>query len=139
MPERNTLDIDLLIHPDTWPTIQAALEAAGAVLQGTLTVGGYSYKLGDQLVDILLADDPWVKRAIASPNVQNGLPVIALEYLILMKMRASRAIDLGDLSRMLGCASEEELARIRATIKRYAPEEASDLESLIQLGRLEMS
>jgi hypothetical protein len=38
---------------------------------------------------------------------------------------------------MLGLASEEELARVRAVVARYAPDEADDVESLIYLGRLE--
>lgn len=43
-----------------------------------------------------------------------------------------------DLSRMLGLASEEELARVRATVARYVPDEIDDLESLIYLGQVEM-
>jgi len=39
---------------------------------------------------------------------------------------------------MLGLASEEELARVRATVARYVPNEIDDLESLIYLGQVEM-
>ena len=55
-----------------------------------------------------------------------------------MKMAASRTRDFGDLGTMLGLASEEELARVRAVVARYAPGEAEDLESLIYLGQVEM-
>jgi hypothetical protein len=63
--------------------------------------------------------------------------VLVLPYLVLMKLESSRLQDTADLSRMLGLASEEELARVRAVVARYAPGEADDLESLIYLGRLE--
>lgn len=46
--------------------------------------------------------------------------------------------DIGDLTTMLGLASDEELAQMRAVVARYAPAESDDLESLIYLGQLEM-
>ena len=55
-----------------------------------------------------------------------------------MKMASSRAQDVADISRMLGLASEEELARIRAAVALYTPDETDDLESLIYLGQVEM-
>jgi hypothetical protein len=66
-----------------------------------------------------------------------GYPVLALPYLVLMKMASSRVQDTADTTRMLGLASEEELARVRAVVARYAPEEIEDLESLIYLGQVE--
>lgn len=65
--------------------------------------------------------------------------MLALPYLVLMKLASSRLQDTADLSRMLGLASEEELTRVRAAVARYAPQEADDMESLIYLGRLELS
>ena len=56
----------------------------------------------------------------------------------MIKMASSRVQDVADLSRMLGLASEEELARVRATVARYVPNEIDDLESLIYLGQVEM-
>jgi len=56
----------------------------------------------------------------------------------LIKIASSRVQDVADLSRMLGLASEEELARVRATVARYVPNEIDDLESLIYLGQVEM-
>jgi len=67
-----------------------------------------------------------------------GYPVLALPYLVLMKMASSRVQDTADTTRMLGLASEEELAQVRAVVARYAPEEIEDLESLIYLGQVEM-
>ena len=61
-----------------------------------------------------------------------------LPYLALMKIVSSRSQDWADVSRMLGQASEDELERVRAVVKRYAPEVAEDVESFIYLGQLEM-
>ncbi len=47
-------------------------------------------------------------------------------------------MSLGDLSRMLGLASDAELARVRQIVARYSPDDLADLESLIYLGRFEM-
>ena len=90
-------------------------------------------------VDVILGDYPWLDEALAhSRQDPAGYPVLDLPYLVLMKMAASRTRDFGDLGTMLGLASEEELARVRAAVARYAPDEAEDLESLIYLGQVEM-
>jgi hypothetical protein len=39
---------------------------------------------------------------------------------------------------MLGQANDDELNRVRSTIQIYDPNSLEDLESLIQLGKLEM-
>lgn len=88
---------------------------------------------------MLLGDSPWLEEALASPRRDAaGYPVLDLPYLVLMKMASSRAQDIADIVRMLGLASEEEVARVREVVARYAPEEAEDLDSLIYLGQLEM-
>jgi hypothetical protein len=68
-----------------------------------------------------------------------GASLLALPYLVLTKLLASRTIDIGDVTCMLGRASDAELADVRAVIARLAPELTADLESLIALGRLEQS
>jgi hypothetical protein len=67
----------------------------------------------------------------------DGLPVIGLPYLVLMKVKASRTQDLADVSRMLGGADEGALAEVRGVIERFWPEAMEDVESLVVLGRLE--
>jgi hypothetical protein len=54
-----------------------------------------------------------------------------------MKLQASRAQDIADLSRMLGGADEELLGQFRAVVKTYMDDALEDLESLITLGKLE--
>ena len=52
-------------------------------------------------------------------------------------MRASRDIDIGDLTRMLGAAEEADLEETRRVIRTHLSDEEEDLESLSQLGQLE--
>jgi hypothetical protein len=107
---------------------------------GDLSIPGSQWQLADQTsLDVLEDEDSWVKEAIAHPNyAPDGLPIISLPYLILMKLSASRTQDLADISRMLGLAQEKELVQIREVIKTYLPTAQEDLESLIVLGKLEL-
>ncbi|MEO6862722.1 MAG: hypothetical protein ABI180_14510 [Microcoleus sp.] len=89
-------------------------------------------------MDVLESQQPWVIEAIENPNIApDDLPIIGLPYLILMKLQASRGIDIGDLTRMLGGADETALELVRKTVKTYLYDAVEDLESLIVLGKLE--
>ncbi len=56
-----------------------------------------------------------------------------------MKLEAIRTTDISDISRMLRQASDLELDRVRKTIEGYDRNSVEYLESLIQLGKIEMS
>jgi len=82
----------------------------------------------------------WGEAAIAAAqsNIIDGLPILPLPYLTLMKLLASRPVDTGDLARMLGHQDEAALAAVRQVITAYGrPEDVADLEQIIALGRLE--
>lgn len=141
MPERLTQKIDVVIKSsDSAKTKQKLLEA-GFVHTGDLTIGGSTWRAPDgRLVDVVEGHESWWSDAIASAqNNRNaqGLPIVPLAYLVLMKFRAGRLQDLADISRMLGQAKEKDLAEVRTLFDREAPSERSDLESIIQLGKLE--
>jgi hypothetical protein len=138
-PERMTDDLDVLVPAASAERLSEELTRGGAVRRGRLAVGGSHWRLPDGTpLDVLEEDAPWVAEALARPaSGPDGLPVIGLPYLILMKMRASRGIDIGDLTRILGAADEAALEETRRVIGRYLSDGTEDLESLIQLGRLE--
>jgi len=50
---------------------------------------------------------------------------------------AGRAVDVADLSRMLGAASADALAGVRAAVDQHLPDARDDLDKLVELGRLE--
>jgi len=91
------------------------------------------------LVDVIESHAPWVADALQSLTQDpQGLPVLELPYLVLMKVDAGRAQDLADAARMLGLAVEPRRQETRETFRRWLPDALDDLESLITLGRLEM-
>jgi hypothetical protein len=141
MPERATKDLDILVRREDGEKVRERLEAAGYTFVTHLAVPGFLVHSPEGVeVDVVLGDDPWLDEALAHPRQDPaGFPVLDLPYLVLTKLIASRLQDVADLSRMLGLASDEELASVRTVVARYAPTEMDDLESLIYLGRFETS
>ena len=140
MPERATKDLDILVRQRDEDKVWERLKAAGYHHVTRLAVPGFLVRSPDGVdLDVILGDYPWLDKALALPQRDSaGYPVLDLPYLVLMKMAAIRGRDLGDLTTMLGLASEKELARVRQVVAHYAPTEADDLESLIYLGQVEM-
>ena len=140
MPERATKDLDILVRREDSDEVLERLEAAGYRIVSRLAVPGFLLHSPEGTeVDLIVGDYPWLDEALAHPRRDPaGYPVLDLPYLVLMKVAASRLQDMGDLSRMLGLASAEDLARVRAVVARYAPGDADDVESLVYLGQVEM-
>jgi hypothetical protein len=138
-PQRATQDIDILVAPADAPRLHAELSAAGCTLEQRLAFGGTGWLTPDGTgLDVLESHAPWLPDAIAHPNRSpTGLPVISLPYLVLMKLEASRSIDVGDLTRMLGQADEALRDQVRAVVRTYRHEDAEDVESLMILGDIE--
>jgi hypothetical protein len=139
MPERMTKDLDIVVHQADSKAVIRRLEEAGYRIASRLAVPGYLLDSPDGIeLDVLFGNYPWLKDALADPGKDAaGYPVIKLPYLVLMKMESQRVRDLGDLGTMLGWASDADLDKVREVIKRYAPEEADDLEALIFIGKKE--
>jgi hypothetical protein len=138
-PERMTDDLDVLIAVEDRDAFYTDLERTGAQRLGGLSIPRSSWGLPNgTLLDVLASDAPWTLAALANPTfAPDGLPVIRLPYLILLKLSAGRGIDFADLTRMLGGADDDALAEVRAAVATYLPEDCEDLESIIELGRLE--
>ncbi len=141
MPERMTDDIDILVSAQEAVNLYRELVESGCIKVGELSIGGSTWQLQDgTLLDVIESEETWVSVAIKNSNsAPDGLPVIGLPYLVIMKLQASRGIDIGDLTRMLGGADESALELVRNAVKTYLPNAVEDLESLIILGKLEMS
>jgi len=143
MPERATRDLDLIVAAKDLNDVGERLLAAGYKPAGTLAIGGSSWLSPDaHEIDVLAGHEEWWPTAIHDAQANRdaqGLPILSLPYLVLMKLRASRAQDLADISRMLGQAGESQLRETREVVGRYAPKDLPDLQSLVELGRLELS
>jgi hypothetical protein len=140
MPERATKDVEVLVRRKDGDDVLEKLEAAGYSRVTPLAVPGFLLRSPEGIeIDVIFGSYPWLGEALAHPAEDPaGYPVLDLPYLVLMKMDSSRGRDVGDVTTMLGLASDEELARVREVVARCAPGEAGDLESLIYLGQVEM-
>ena len=141
MPERMTLDLDILVRAEDTQLVYEDLEKAKGQRIGDLSIAGTQWRLDDGTsLDVLEFEGDWVVEAISSPNyATDGLPVIDLPYLVLMKLIAGRSQDIADISRMLGVAEDLQLQRVKKVINQYLPNAIEDLESLAVLGKLEQS
>lgn len=141
MPQRLTLDLDLLVAAPDAPALHRELRALNWTHGGASRVGGTTWRdpSGGRL-NLLESAEPWARDAVTNPNRSPaGEPVIALPYLVLLKLAASRAQDLADISRMLGTAADAALDAVRRAVGTYRSEDSADLESLIALGQLELA
>lgn len=141
MPERMTQDFDIAIAVADAGETRCRLTVAGLVKLGDLSIDRSQWQTAEGLrMDVIEGYDPWWPEALAeaqSNRDAQGLPILPLPYLTLMKFNASRTIDLGDISRMLGLADDAAIDRVRVVFQRYTPDDREDLESLIVLGRME--
>ncbi len=121
---------------------EAALRVAGWRRLGVLSlVRGSSWRdAAEHDLDLIELTDSWAHDAIAAAQENRiaGMPTLPLRYLVLMKLVAARTTDLGDVSRMLGRASREQVAEARGVFTRFGhDDDLIDFEQLVRLGRLE--
>lgn len=142
MPERFTHDLDIVVGMKDIEQAFDNFSAAGFTRVGTLSIGGSRWESNQGTpINVIEGRDAWWPMALheaQSNRDEQGLPVLTLPYLVLMKFSASRTIDLGDITRMLGLADEAALDRVRRVFQLIAPNDLEDLESLILLGKLEL-
>jgi hypothetical protein len=144
MPARATADIDLAVAEAVATRLEDHLQARGWQRRSQLSMVGLQgtswATAAGHPVDMIYLPGAWGETAIAAAqsNIIDGLPLLPLPYLTLMKLLASRLVDTGDLARMLGHQDEAALAAVRQVITAHGrPEDVADLEQIIALGRLE--
>ncbi len=139
-PARFTEDIDLMVLAEDSAAVEQALRNAGWTQLGVISFGGSSWQSANgELIDLLHAPEQlWVTAALASPiKTPEGLPVLDLPYLLILKLSATRAVDISDIVGMLQHANETEKQRIRqviATHRNDLLEDFDQFEAISQLG-----
>jgi hypothetical protein len=146
-PERKTQDIDVLVEHIRYADAVERLRAQGwaKVRDLTFTAGllglyGSAWLKDGQKLDVLATDQPWAHEALADRSYdQTGLRVIALPYLVMMKIDSARGIDQGDLTRMLGLLDDTALEHVVEVVRRHYgdPHGAEDVRQYAMLGKLE--
>lgn len=141
MPERMTLDVDILIHERDTAATCVALLNAGYVVTGQLSIGGFSVQgtePDEPPIDVLTRADSWLDAALASPCTDPaGHPVLGRPYLMLMKLQAGRTQDLADVQRLLAHTPQVERAATRQLVLRFSADLVEDYDSLCTLADLE--
>lgn len=142
MPERTTKDLDVLVRSEDSTEVRQKLKGAGFSYQSELAAGGSSWRSPDGTpVDVMERSEPWFASGIIEAQQNRdpqGLPILPLPYLVLMKFQSGRVQDIADVARMLGQASEDMLNGVRELFRKVQPGDLEDLESLVQLGQLEL-
>lgn len=142
MPARYTEDIDMAVAAGDVATAETLLRDHGWTFVRRLDlVEGTVWRDADgNQLDLISLKEPWAEEALeaARQNRVSGLPTMPLPYLALMKLKAGRLTDMGDLSRMLGLANEADRRRTRELVGKYGDaEDLEDLDQIIMLGDLE--
>lgn len=146
-PERVTQDLDVLVDHMQYRDAVRRLEGLGwsslreLIFPNTmLGLHGSAWSNQDRKLDLLASPQPWAAEALAEEAYdQTGARIVALPYLVLMKLDSARGIDQGDLSRMLGRASASEIERTVRVVERHHgdPHAAEDVRQYAELGALE--
>ena len=142
MPERVTHVLDIVVAAADAPAVRERLAEAGYQFRGALRIGRFSWLMPEGIpLDVLEGREQWCPEAIREAQTNRdaqGLPILPLPYLVLIKFQSGRVQDLADIARMLGQADEATLARTREPFANKTVADREDLESLIALGRREM-
>jgi hypothetical protein len=141
IPERMTLDIDILVHERDAQTVRIAFTNAGYQITGQLSIGGFSVQASDASlppIDVLTREDSWLDAALSAPaHDAAGYPVLARVYLILLKLQAGRTQDLADVQRLVAYTSAAERLEFKQVVQQESPELIEDLDALFTLADLE--
>ena len=141
MPERMTLDVDILVHERDALTVRLALLAEGYRVTALLSVGGFSVQVDEGSgppIDVLTRADAWLDDALAHPTLDPaGYPVLGRPYLLLLKLQAGPTQDLADVQRLLARTPAGERATIRRLVQESNPDLLEDYDSLCMLADLE--
>lgn len=138
-PARFTEDIDLMVLAEASTKVEQSLRQAGWRQLGIISFGGSSWQSPNgELIDLLHApDQSWVSAALDAPiNTPEGLPVIDLPYLLILKLAATRAVDISDIVGMLQQANELEKQRIRQIIATHRRDLLEDFDQFVAIAQL---
>lgn len=143
MAPRTTADLDVAVVVRDLERAEAALTACGYERLGDLNMrldpqltGSRWRTPAGEYVDLIGIGHRWAAAAIAEAEVApwQGLPVMPMPYLVVMKLISSRAVDTADLQRVLGAASHQQWLTVRDLVSRLWPQDLDDVDALRQIG-----
>jgi len=119
---RTTQDIDFLVGDEAFEN-----HAGGYVTMKVPVIEFEGIEI-DQvpLTDKLRAIEDGLLRA----PVSDGVPIVSVETIVVMKLLAGRTQDLADVEAIVGSGADRDL--LRTVVERAAPDRAATLERLFQ-------
>lgn len=146
-PERMTQAVDYFTTGDFYEIAAGRLRDAGFAEAGALQFAtsrlglygsGWRSADGTLALDLIASDEPWAIASFAAPAASNanGDRVIPLAFLVLMKLDAARSIDQGDLARVLGRLSDEDVERVVAVVAEHYPTDPDALDDVRQYAEI---
>ncbi len=152
MPPRHTADIDFLVANHRYRDAVKKLETEGWQQTRTLVFPNANLELfgsawhhpeTSEELDLISSPQHWVEAAFDATvsRAQNGVRVLPLPYLVLMKLDSARTTDQGDLGRMLGRLDDSEVEQIVTVVTNHYgdPQAADDIRQYAEIGRWEYS
>lgn len=134
-PPRMTKDVDFVVPQEAMDAIRELGEASPLAE----SVDGVTVEVDGIPVDFIFVPEGFPDDAFRGGPTIEGIPVLRLEALMVMKMRAGRAKDLADVVEMLKTRSDAEVEQIRKWVKRHDPEELEDFEANLMMAQYEKS
>jgi hypothetical protein len=126
---RMTKDVDILVSASALKTIK--LLGKTSSISGFLS--GVSVKVDGIDVDFLFLGHGIGASDISSATEYAGLPIVAVEPLVLMKLGAERTQDTADIVQLL----KLDRVPIQAVEKRLSGEERKDFKSIVEIAKAE--
>jgi hypothetical protein len=132
-PPRTTADVDFLI-PEADSGVAYELGEDPTPVSG-MHLQGLSVNVDGIDVDLMFLPEDLPDAVLGSGPTIDGMPVLPPEAMVLLKMKAGRAKDVGDVVEMLKAGGDKKA--FLKYLKRYAPDIYEDFESTIMLAEYE--
>ena len=130
-------DIDILISPHSILALRNSFHEHGWTQENNTL--GVTFLKGQFSIDCLLATGRFQHECIEKNqpvkiNDAGYIPVIDVEHLLVMKMRANRRKDWSDFV-LLAKKHFTEVPKARLIVKKYFPDEVEDFDSLVMVAK----
>jgi hypothetical protein len=117
---RATKDVDFLVDDDAFEHHAEHIVTFRS---------GVPIAVGEVPIDLLLADTTTLTAAISSSRRSEGIPVVDIEVLVLLKLRAMRLRDRADVLALLNAGANPRA--LRAYLQRHEPSLLDHLQEVL--------
>lgn len=132
-PPRTTEDVDFLILESNSDVVYE-LDPSPTAVSG-MYLQGIGAIVGGQKVDFMFLPDEIPEELLSVGPRIDGIQVLSADALILLKMKAGRTKDIGDVVEILKTDSDR--SSFRKLLQKYAPDLIEDFDSIVMMADFE--